>query len=108
MLALLVHALLRSHHTTIEEVALICPCPYVSYDGLICLDISGMDPVSRRYVWKHISAIKNDRVILLTTHAMEEADLLADNVAIMCNGELQAFGTPLELKSKYGSALQCQ
>ena len=65
-----------------------------------------MDPVSRRYVWKHISAIKNDRVILLTTHAMEEADLLADNVAIMCNGELQAFGTPLELKSKYGSALQ--
>ena len=37
---------------------------------------------------------------------MEEADLLADNVAILCNGELSAFGTPLDLKTKYGSALQ--
>ena len=37
---------------------------------------------------------------------MEEADLLADNVAIMCNGELAAVGSPLDLKTKYGSALQ--
>lgn len=37
---------------------------------------------------------------------MEEADLLADEVAIMRKGELAAFGTPLELKSDYGSALQ--
>ena len=65
-----------------------------------------MDPVSRRYVWKHISEIKSDRVILLTTHAMEEADLLSDNVAIMANGSLHAYGSPLELKTKHGSALQ--
>ena len=37
---------------------------------------------------------------------MEEADLLADNVAIMCNGELAAVGSPLDLKTKFGSALQ--
>ena len=75
---------------------------------LIVLDepTTGMDPMSRRFVWNHISAIKKGRVILLTTHAMEEADLLADNVAIMCNGELAAFGSPLDLKTQHGSALQ--
>ena len=65
-----------------------------------------MDPVSRRFVWKHIDEIKKDRVVLLTTHAMEEADLLADMVAIMRKGELAAWGSPLELKSQHGSALQ--
>jgi ABC-type multidrug transport system ATPase subunit len=65
-----------------------------------------MDPVSRRFVWRHIDAIKRGRVVLLTTHAMEEADLLADAVAIMRNGELAAFGSPLELKAELGSALQ--
>ena len=65
-----------------------------------------MDPVSRRFVWRHIDEIKQNRVILLTTHAMEEADLLADEVAIMRKGELAAFGTPLELKAEHGSALQ--
>jgi len=75
---------------------------------LIILDepTTGMDPVSRRFVWRHIDEIKKDRVILLTTHAMEEADLLADEVAIMRKGELAALGTPLQLKAEYGSALQ--
>lgn len=63
-------------------------------------------PLRRRFVWKHISEIKAGRVILLTTHAMEEADLLSDHVAIMCQGQLAAFGSPLELKTKHGSALQ--
>ena len=65
-----------------------------------------MDPVSRRFVWRHIDEIKKGRVILLTTHAMEEADLLADEVAIMRKGELAASGTPLQLKAEHGSALQ--
>ena len=43
---------------------------------------TGMDPLSRRFVWKHIDEVKEGRVILLTTHAMEEADLLADTVAV--------------------------
>ena len=67
---------------------------------------SGMDPVSRRFVLKHVNEITPGRVILLTTHAMEEADLLADNVAIMRNGEIAAFGSPLELKCHHGSTLQ--
>ncbi len=73
---------------------------------LFVLACIGMDPVSRRFVWKHISDIKDGRVIILTTHAMEEADLLSDNVAILSHGTVAAFGSPLELKTTYGSALQ--
>jgi len=76
--------------------------PFVIFDE----PTTGMDPVNRRFVWQHLDDIKENRVILLTTHAMEEADLLADEVAIMRKGELAAFGTPLELKSDHGSALQ--
>ena len=67
---------------------------------------TGMDPSSRRFVWKHIDSIKKDRVVLLTTHAMEEADLLADMVFIMRRGAISAQGSPLSLKAEYGSALQ--
>ena len=54
--------------------------------------------LSRRYVWKHIDAVKEGRVVLLMTHAMEEADLLADQVAIIRNGVLVKLGSPLELR----------
>ena len=43
-------------------------------------------------------------MIVLTTHSMEEADILGDNVAVMSGGRLQAFGTSLHLKNKYGGA----
>ena len=39
---------------------------------------------------------------MLTTHSMEEADILADRIAIMADGQLAAVGTPLELKSRFG------
>jgi ABC-type multidrug transport system ATPase subunit len=65
-----------------------------------------MDPISRRYVWRHLEAIRKDRVILLVSHAMDEAELLADSVAVMKKGNLAALGSPLELKAQYGSALQ--
>lgn len=39
---------------------------------------------------------------MLTTHSMEEADVLADRIAIMAEGHLAAVGTSLELKAQYG------
>ena len=39
---------------------------------------TGMDPISRRHVWDVIEAAKQDRTIILTTHSMEEADILGD------------------------------
>eukprot|EP01114_Cavostelium_apophysatum_P009754 TRINITY_DN2300_c0_g1_i1.p1 TRINITY_DN2300_c0_g1~~TRINITY_DN2300_c0_g1_i1.p1 ORF type:complete len:1800 (+),score=493.64 TRINITY_DN2300_c0_g1_i1:225-5624(+) len=64
---------------------------------------TGMDPISRRKVWNIIEAEKKDKVIILTTHSMEEADILGDKIAIMAKGSLQCVGTSLHLKQKFGS-----
>uniref|UniRef100_A0A5F9DDH4 ABC transporter domain-containing protein n=1 Tax=Oryctolagus cuniculus TaxID=9986 RepID=A0A5F9DDH4_RABIT len=64
---------------------------------------SGMDAISRRAVWDLLQQQKSDRTILLTTHFMDEADLLGDRIAIMAKGELQCCGSPLFLKQKYGA-----
>nr|XP_020862173.1 ATP-binding cassette sub-family A member 3-like [Phascolarctos cinereus] len=64
---------------------------------------SGMDPVSRRATWDLLQNQKSNRTILLTTHFMDEADLLGDRIAIMAKGELQCCGSSLFLKQKYGA-----
>jgi len=72
--------------------------------GIIFMDepTTGMDPQSRRHVWSMIQKLKKDRVIILTTHSMEEADVLADRIAIMVSGKLKCIGNSLYLKNKYG------
>ncbi|XP_076998238.1 ATP-binding cassette sub-family A member 17-like isoform X4 [Tamandua tetradactyla] len=64
---------------------------------------SGMDAISRRAIWDLLQQQKGDRTILLTTHFMDEADLLGDRIAIMAKGELQCCGSSLFLKKKYGA-----
>ena len=44
---------------------------------------SGMDPYSRRMIWNLLRNYREDRVIILTTHFMDEADLLGDRIGIM-------------------------
>ncbi len=82
---------------------------------------TGMDPVNKRSVWKLIRVplvfifmarknkklpqsqnMKKGKVFILTTHQMEEADMLADRVAIVVDGEVRCIGTPLFLKNHYG------
>ena len=67
---------------------------------------TGMDPVTRRQVWDMIMRAKQGRVIMLTTHSMEEADILGDRTAIMSKGELQALGTSIHLKQLYGGGFR--
>ncbi|XP_068941040.1 phospholipid-transporting ATPase ABCA3-like [Petaurus breviceps papuanus] len=64
---------------------------------------SGMDLISRRATWNLLQQQKSSRTILLTTHHMDEADLLGDRIAIMAKGDLQCCGSSLFLKHKYGA-----
>ena len=63
---------------------------------------TGMDPKNRRYIWELIQKMKAGRVVILTTHAMEEADILSDRIAVISKGSLRCVGTGLYLKNKYG------
>lgn len=63
---------------------------------------TGMDPVSRRQVWDLIQKLKSSRYVILTTHAMEEADVLGDRIAVIVDGEIKCIGTSLYLKNNYG------
>jgi ABC-type multidrug transport system ATPase subunit len=63
---------------------------------------TGMDPISRRQVWDLIQNMKKDKTFILTTHLMEEADILSDRIAIMAKGKLMCVQTPLYLKNHYG------
>jgi len=67
---------------------------------------SGMDAFSRRFTWNLIRQYREDRCIILTTHFMEEADLLGDRIGIMAEGELRCVGSSLFLKKKYGVGYQ--
>ena len=58
----------------------------------------GLDPQSRRSIWEHIEELKGKKTIMLTTHYLEEADALADRIAIIDEGKIIALGTPRELK----------
>ena len=62
---------------------------------------SGMDVTARRAVWNLLQKQKKGRTVLLTTHFMDEADLLGDRVAIMVDGKLQCCGSSFFLKRKY-------
>ena len=80
-------------------------CALIADPKVVYLDepTTGMDPVNRRGVWDVIERAKKGRVIVLTTHAMEEADTLGDTISIMSRGQLHCLGTALHLKSRYGT-----
>ncbi len=73
---------------------------------LIFLDepTTGLDPQTRNHIWDYIRSLARDMgiTIFLTTHYMEEADHLADRIAIIDHGKLITIGTPGELKQSIG------
>jgi ABC-type multidrug transport system ATPase subunit len=66
---------------------------------------AGMDPSTRRYIWDIIkSTIQNNKSsTIMSTHSMEEAELLCNRIAIMVKGRLKCIGTPEHLKMKFGN-----
>ncbi len=76
----------------------------VNNPELLFLDepTTGLDPQARRAVWEVIRNLKKaGRTVLLTTHYLEEAEQLADRVAIMNKGHIIATGSPLEIITTY-------
>ncbi|CAD2222743.1 ABC-2 family transporter protein/ABC transporter, putative [Angomonas deanei] len=78
---------------------------FVGGSRLIFLDepTAGMDVGARRHTWGLLRERATSHSILLTTHFMDEADLLGDSVAIMSHGRLQCSGSNLFLKSQLGA-----
>ncbi|KAF2749339.1 P-loop containing nucleoside triphosphate hydrolase protein [Sporormia fimetaria CBS 119925] len=70
-----------------------------------CVDevSSGLDPLSRRKIWEILLAERGDRTFLLTTHFLDEADVLADYIAILSRGNLKTKGTSVQLKHDVGA-----
>lgn len=63
---------------------------------------AGLDPCSRHHVWAMLKERKGDRVTLLSTQFMDEADILADRKAVISSGRLKCMGSSLFLKRKWG------
>lgn len=63
----------------------------------------GLDVKARRSLWTEVERLKKDRVIILTTHYLEEVESLADRAAIISRGEIKAIGTVSELISAAGA-----
>lgn len=75
---------------------------------LLILDepTTGLDPQARRALWETIEGLKKaGRSILLTTHYMDEADFLSDEVAIIDHGKIIAIDTPKALKDSIGESV---
>ena len=62
----------------------------------------GLDVLARRELWRAIEALKGKMTIVLTTHYMEEAEMLSDRIAIMVKGKIAALGTLAEIEAIAG------
>ena len=71
---------------------------------IIMLDepTTGLDPKVRQQVWELIHKLKEGKSIILTTHSMEEADVLADRICVVVKGRMKCFGNIFYLKKTYG------
>jgi ABC-2 type transport system ATP-binding protein len=79
---------------------------FVNSPELLFLDepTTGLDPSARRTIWEVIMRLKSmGKTIILTTHYLDEAEHLADRVAIMNKGHIVAMGTPEEIIEEHGS-----
>jgi ABC-type multidrug transport system ATPase subunit len=66
-----------------------------------------MDPAARRQTWDILQKFREGRTLVLSTHFMDEADLLGDRIAIMAEGVVKCCGTSYFLKKTYGKYYFC-
>jgi ABC-type multidrug transport system ATPase subunit len=82
----------------------------VSEPKIIYLDepSTGLDPENRRQLWDILTRLKGRKAMVLTTHSMEEADVLCNRIAIVNNGIMRCVAPQVRLKSLYGGGYQLQ
>lgn len=86
---------------------LMVACSLIGNPKAIFLDepSTGMDPEAKRFMWNSIKKFKTDSGVIMTTHSMDEAEALADQLAIMKHGEFKFVGTLSQLRQEYSSGL---
>ncbi len=87
-----------------QKQRLMLAMALVNDPALIFLDepTTGLDPQARRHVWEIVEEIKaNGKTVVLTTHYMEEAQILCDEIAIIDMGKIIAEGTPANLLKQH-------
>jgi len=86
-------------------------CALMGSPELVFLDepTTGLDPESRREVWRLVSGLRDDgATVLLTTHYLEEAETLADRLEIMHAGRIVRSGTPADIARDHPSTISFQ
>eukprot|EP01119_Soliformovum_irregulare_P017548 TRINITY_DN5236_c0_g1_i2.p1 TRINITY_DN5236_c0_g1~~TRINITY_DN5236_c0_g1_i2.p1 ORF type:complete len:874 (+),score=298.14 TRINITY_DN5236_c0_g1_i2:32-2623(+) len=66
---------------------------------------TGLDPKSRQDLWQVINDVKKDCSLLMTTHSMEEAEVISNKLMVLIDGGIKAVAPSAELKSRYGDGL---
>ena len=69
---------------------------------------TGLDPEVRRLIWNIINDARAGKTIILTTHSMEEAEVLSHRIAIQAKGSFRCLGSTLRLKQLYGAGFKIQ
>ncbi|PAA80698.1 hypothetical protein BOX15_Mlig024875g1, partial [Macrostomum lignano] len=77
---------------------------FVGGSKVVVLDepTAGVDPHARRSIWDVLAKFRQGRTIILTTHHMDEADILGDRICIINKGRLVCSGSPMFLKKVFG------
>lgn len=82
---------------------------FLGKPSIIFLDepTTGLDPHNKRQIWDILSNNKKDnKCIILTTHLMDEAEILSDRIGIIVNGKLRCLGKQLKLKKEHGKGFK--
>ncbi|KAK1968858.1 hypothetical protein LY78DRAFT_399731 [Colletotrichum sublineola] len=78
-------------------------------DSSVCLVdecTSGLDPLSRRVIWEILLEQRSRRIIILTTHFLDEVEVLADHVVILSKGQVKCYGPTTVLKQLHGGGYE--